>query len=216
MTVPFDAIRAIHNAFRTDIAAIDEAANAAAHGKGGLNPVIQRYKFLNDILVWHADGEEEFVFPAVEKVAPLISEPYEKDHRGLDSLYGRLDKNISAGDPIETARSTAALSFHLNIHLDKEEAHLYRVFNERIPIQEQGKIASGMSQKIPPDRFPQTVGWLFPLVGIDDRENLVRIWQQAMPAPVFTRAVGLIQTAISDDWGDLLQRVPELGSAGKS
>jgi hemerythrin-like domain-containing protein len=130
MAVPLDAIRAIHNAFRKDMIIMDEAANAAAHKQGNLDLVLKRYNFFNEVLVWHAVGEEKFVFTTMEKVAPLVSQPYEQDHRGLDSLFNRLDKAVGSNDPIEIARATAAFQFHLKIHLDKEEAHLYRIYNK--------------------------------------------------------------------------------------
>ena len=107
MAVPIDAIRAIHNAFRKDIAAIDAAAYTAAFGGGGLGQVMKRCAFFNEILVWHADGEEEAVFPALETVAPLVAEAYERDHRGLDSLFESLHKAINASDALATARVTA-------------------------------------------------------------------------------------------------------------
>ena len=68
MAVPLDAIRAIHNAFRKDLAAMDAAAYTAARGQAGLDLVLKRYPFFNEVLVWHASGEEEYVFPALEKL----------------------------------------------------------------------------------------------------------------------------------------------------
>ncbi|GAH09691.1 unnamed protein product, partial [marine sediment metagenome] len=118
MAVPLDAIRVIHNAFRKDMAAMDEAANTAAHGNGDLDLLLKRYIFFNEVLVWHAIGEEESVFPALEKVAPLVVEPYERDHRGLDSLFDRLNKAVVSDDSIEIARATAVFKFHLGIHLN--------------------------------------------------------------------------------------------------
>ena len=114
MAVPLDTIRAIHNAFRKDMAAIDAAAYTAARGGGGSGQVIKRYVFLNEVLVWHATGEEEAVFPALESVAPLVAEAYERDHRGLDSLFESLHKVVNASDALATARVTAALNFHLD------------------------------------------------------------------------------------------------------
>ena len=210
MAVPLDAIRAIHNAFRKDMAAIDAAAYEAARGHGGLGLVSKRYAFFNQALVWHADGEEEFVFPALEGVAPLVAEAYERDHRGLDSLYVSLHKAVSASDPLATARATAAFNFHLSIHLDKEEAHLYRIFNERVSLPNQGAIMGKMAQKIPQDRFPEVIGWLYPLLGHDDRENMTRIWRQSLPEPAFAGAIKLIRAAIGDDWAELTRRIPEL------
>ena len=50
MTVPLDAIRAIHNAFRKDLAAIDAAANKAAGGFGSLGLILKRHTFFNEVL----------------------------------------------------------------------------------------------------------------------------------------------------------------------
>jgi hemerythrin-like domain-containing protein len=210
MVVPLDAIRVIHNAFRKDMASIDAAANTAAQGRGNLDLVRKRYTFFNEILVWHAIGEEESVFPALEKVAPLVAEAYERDHRGLDSLFESLDKAVNVSDPLAIARITCSFEFHLSIHLNKEEAHLYRIFNERISLPNQGAIIGQMAQKIPQERFPEVVAWLYPLIGPDDRENMTRIWQQALPEPAFARVTKLIQAVVGNDWAELVRRIPEL------
>jgi hemerythrin-like domain-containing protein len=210
MAVPLDAIRAIHNAFRKDMAAMDEAANIAAHGRGNLDLVLNRYTFFNEVLVWHASGEEESVFPALEKVAPLVAEAYRRDHRGLDALFESLNKTVNTSDSLEIARVTAAFDFHLGIHLSKEEAHLYRIFDERVSLPNQGAIIGEMAQKTPQERFPEVVAWLYPLIGPNDRENMTRIWQQTLPGPAFARATELIRAAIGNDWTELTHRVPEL------
>jgi hypothetical protein len=210
MAVPLDAIRAIHNAFRKDLAAIDAAAYSAARGAGDPGGVVKRYVFFNEVLTWHASGEEEAVFPALESVAPLVAQAYELDHRGLDSLFESLHKAVKASDALATARVTAAFHFHLGIHLDKEEAHLYRIFNERVSLPDQGAIIARMSRKVPGERFPELVAWLYPLLGPDDREKMTRIWQQALPAPAFSGVIKLIQAAIGKDWEELARRIPKL------
>jgi hypothetical protein len=210
MVVPLDGIRAIHNAFRKDMAAIDAVVYRAAQGLGNLDQILNRYTFFNEILVWHARGEEEYVFPALEKVAPLVAEAYERDHRGLDSLFELLKRAVNASDTLAIARATAAFDFHLGIHLNKEEAHLYRIFDAKISPPDQGAIVGKMSQKIPQERFPEAVAWLYPLLGPDDRENMTRIWRQAIPEPYFAGVTKLIQTAIGNDWAELTRRIPGL------
>ncbi len=210
MTVPLDAIRAIHNAFRKDMTVIDTAAHIAARGRGSLDLVVKRYTFFNEVLVWHASGEEDSVFPALENVAPLVAEAYERDHRGLDLLFESLNKAVNASDTLAIARATAAFDFHLGIHLNKEDAHLYRIFNERVSMPNQGAIVGKMSQRIPQERFPEVVAWLYPLIGPDDREDMTRIWQQALPEPAFASVTKLIQAAIGNDWTELTRRIPEL------
>jgi hypothetical protein len=210
MTEPVDAIRAIHNAFRNDLMHIDAAALGSARGKRGPDGIIERFRFFNEILVWHAHGEELAVFPAVEKVAPLVAEAYEKDHRGLDAAFDALNRAYAAHDLLETARATAAFRFHLDIHLDKEDTHLYRIFRERIPMPDQGKALGIMSGTVPQDRFPEVIAWMFPLIGHDDRENMTRIWQMVMPPPVFAGVKEHIRTSVGSDWAELTRRIPTL------
>lgn len=210
MVEPVDAIRAFHNAFRKDLEHIDAAALNSAKGKKGLDATIGRYRFFNEILVWHAGGEEDAVFPAIETVAPLVAEAYLRDHRGLDMAFEELDTSYSARDPLKTARATAAFRFHLNIHLDKEDAHLYRIFRERISLPDQNKALGIMASNIPKERFAEVVAWLYPLIGHDDRENMTRIWQMVIPAPAFAGVKDLIKKSIGNDWAELTRRIPTL------
>ncbi|MFI5307067.1 MAG: hemerythrin domain-containing protein, partial [Polyangiales bacterium] len=106
MTSPIDAVMAIHNAFRRDMATIDAAALGAARGKPGLQAIVERFRFFNEVLDWHAHGEELAIFPALEEVAPSIAEAYVKDHRGLDAAFAALNDAVSARDALDTARAT--------------------------------------------------------------------------------------------------------------
>ena len=127
MTNPIDAIRAIHNAFRRDMTLIDAAALDAARGKPGLAATIERFRFFNEVLTQHADDEDSVMGPLLESVAPSVYAAYEQDHRGLDAAFAALSNAVSLRDPLETARATKAFKFHLDLHLDKEDAHMYRI-----------------------------------------------------------------------------------------
>ncbi len=210
MVEPVDGILAVHNAFRHDMERIDNAALEAARGREGLTATIERFRFLDDILDWHAKGEEMAIFPALEKVAPLVAEAYERDHRGLDVAFAELSDSYAAHDPLRIARAAAASRFHLTMHLDKEDAHLYRIFRERIPLPEQGMVMGKMSAYIPQDRFPDVVMWMMPLIRHQDRENITRIWQMVLPAPAFAGVREIIKKAIGSDWNELTRRIPTL------
>ena len=210
MAVPLDVIRAFHNAFRKDLKEIDLAAYSAARGQSGLDFVQKRYIIFNQVLVWHATGEEQFVFPAVEKVVPLVAEAYARDHRGLDTSFDRLDEAVKAGDPLDIARATGSFNFFSTFHLNKEEAHLYRIFNERVSLPDQWAIIGKMSQVPPRDRVPDVINWLFPLLGNDDRENMVRVFRQIMPETVVTETLRLVKLAVGDGWSELARRIPEI------
>ena len=162
------------------------------------------------MLVWHAKGEEAAVFPRIDTVAPLVAEAYLLDHHGLDAAFEELNTSYAARDLLKTARATAAFRFHMDMHLNKEDTHLYRIFREKIPLPEQGKALGSMAGMIPQERFSEVVMWLYPLIGNDDRENVTRTWQMLMPAPVFSGAKVLIRKAIGNDWAELTHRIPTL------
>jgi len=113
-----------------------------------------------EILEYHAQGEEAAVFPAVDKLTPLVARAYFLDHRELDKTVNGLETMRKAPDPLITARATAVLESHLRIHLDKEDAHLYPILRERTTESEQASIVGLMSKKVPPERFPALVRWV--------------------------------------------------------
>jgi hypothetical protein len=215
MVQPLDAVLVFHNAFRRDMTAIDTGALDSARGKPGLASTIERFRFFNEMLVWHAHGEELGVFPAVEAVAPSVAEAYERDHRGLDEAFDALSAAVSAHDALDTARACAAFKFHLDIHLGKEDAHLYRLVRERVSLPDQAKAVGIMAGSVPQDRFPEATRWLFPLLGNDDRETMMRIWQTMMPPPVFAQVKQLIQWTVGDDWAELTRRIPSLAETDR-
>jgi hypothetical protein len=194
------------------MAGIDAAALAAAGGKPGMEGTVERFRFFNEVLEWHAHGEELAMFPALEEVAPLVAEAYEKDHRGLDAAFDALSNAVSARDPLESARATAAFKFHLDIHLDKEDTHLYRIVRERVSVSDQGRALGVMAGEVPHDRFPEFVAWMFPLLSHDDRENMTRIWQMVMPPEAFPGAMQLVRQAIGDGFAELSRRIPDLAA----
>jgi len=210
MVGPIDGVLAIHNAFRADMAAIDAAALAAARGTPGLEATVERFRFFNEILSYHAHGEENGFFPMLEDVAPLVAEAYEMDHRGLDRAFDTLSNAVSVRDALETARATAAFKFHLDSHLAKEDAHLYRIIRERVSVSDQTKAVGIMSSTLPGSRVPEFTAWIYPLLGDDDRENFTRALQMLMPWEVFAPSIPLIHQATGDGFAELTRRIPEL------
>jgi hypothetical protein len=216
MAGPIDAVRALHNAFRCDIELIDAAALESARGKSGLETTVERFRFLNEVLEWHAHGEDAVICPLLGSVAPSVYETYERDHRALDAAFVALNQAVSVHDSLETARVTKAFKFHLDLHLDKEDAHLYRLIGERVSLPEQGQAVGLMASHAPQDRFPEVVAWMFPLLGTEDRVSMTRAWQMGMPHEGFAVATQLIEQTVGDDWPELARHIPELVGAQRT
>ena len=210
MESPIDVITAIHRAFRRDMSAIDDAAYVAAASDGNLAPAVERLRFFSEILKWHADGEDELVFPAMDKVAPLVAQAYLHDHHEFDTMTEGLAKITAASDALVAARETAALTAVLRIHLDKEDEHLYPILRERTSGEEQASIVREMARHVPPERVPEFIGWLYPLLEHDDREVFTAHLMAAVPEEVFAGVKQLIRGAIAEDWAELIRRIPTL------
>ncbi len=210
MSSPLDAVRTLHNAFRLDIFQIDDLALKTARTGGDFSPVFDRLHVIGEILDYHAKGEEAAVFPAVDNVAPLVAKAYLMDHRELDTMVSGLESMRNMPDPLATARATAVLGSHLRIHLDKEDAHLYPILRERTSNAEQAAIAGQMSKKVPAEKFPTMIQWLYPLLSLEDQTVITKVWQTAMPPQVFESIKPLIQKATPNSWIELTQKIPQL------
>jgi hemerythrin-like domain-containing protein len=212
MVSPIDGVFAIHNAFRADMAAIDAAAADAARGTPGLDATVERFVFFNEILSYHAEGEQQGVFPLVDTVAPDVSLAYAMDHQRLDDAFEGLSAAVTAHDAVETARATAAFKFHLDTHLAKEEAHLFRIIRERVPVEDQVTMVGTMSSQMPGSRIPDFTAWIYPLLGDDDRENFTRALAMLMPWEHFAPGIPQIREATGDGFAELVRRIPELAN----
>lgn len=210
MPGPVEIVRALHKAMRQDILQIDNSVLKIAHNGGDFAPVFDRLHILGEVLDYHARGEEAAVFPAVDKVAPLVATPYLMDHRELDNMVHGLGAIRKAPDPLTVARATAVLDSHLRIHLNKEDAYLYPILWERTTEIEQVTIGRLMSQKVPPDKFPLLIKWLFPLLDLDDQVTVTKGWISLMPPPVFATVKPLIEKAVAENWVELTRRIPEI------
>lgn len=212
MSSPIDIVLCFHNAFRKDIAQIDSSVLEIARSGGNLSPILNRLHSMNEILDYHAKGEEAAVFPAVDNVAPLVARAYLMDHRELDKMVESLEtmRLQKSPDPLLTTRATAVLNSHLRIHLGKEDAHLYQILREKTTLTQQVAIGGIMSSKIPPDRFPAAITWLMPLLDLNDQVTVTKGWMTLMPPRIFASVKPLIKKAVAQSWGAIAQRIPEL------
>ena len=211
MVAPLDVYPIIHNGFRRDLTEIDEAVYKVARHGGDLSPLIDRLYLVSQILDRHAQGEDEYIFPALDRVAPLLAPMFVDDHSEMDIMTDGLSKVVNAPDELAAARASAVLHSHVRIHLAKEEAYVFPVLAQRLDPEEQAQIVRQAVRKTPRQLVPQFVNWLFPLLNQQDRVTMTAHWKASMPEEVFLDRKSLIKgTLTSDDWSEVTRRVPGL------
>lgn len=94
MVAPLDVYPVIHNGFRRDLTEIDEAVYKVARHGGDLSPLIDRLYLVSQILDRHAQGEDEYIFPALDRVAPLLAPMFVDDHKEMDIMTDGLGKVV--------------------------------------------------------------------------------------------------------------------------
>lgn len=208
---PVDLILVAHDGLRHDLADIDASIVTASRQRGDVQQAVERLEFFTSVLAWHAKGEDDGIFPALERVAPDVANSYELDHRGLDLAADGLYRAIDTSDMLEIARATAVFKFHLDLHLHEEEVDLYPLFVDRLSGSDQTEAVRVFTDALPTDRFGDFVRWLFPLVGTSDRAKVVRVWQAAMPEAIFAGTMGLVRNVIGEEYADLAEDVPSIG-----
>jgi len=65
-------------------------------------------------------------------------------------------------------------------------------------------------KKVPPEKFPTLVQWLFPLLDLEDRVVVTKGWITLMPPQVFDGLKPLIRKVVAENWVELAQRIPQL------
>ena len=211
MVAPLDIITPIHNAFRKGLIDIDDSAYQIAKNGGDLSPVLERLTSYNEYLLYHADGEELAVFPAVDKIAPQVAKAFLMDHRELDVMTEGTAKVVGAANELDAARATASLWTHLRIHLDKEDAFLYPLLREGISEADQAPIVGTMATRTPHDAMPRVIGFLMSNMTKEERGTTNRVWMALMPEEVFAGVKELVKGSVtSADWSDLTKRIPEI------
>jgi len=201
MAEPLDAVMAFHNAFRRDIANIDAAALDLARGKTGFIKHLSASGFL--MKSWFGRSWRGACFLSHGwKLSHRWSPKHTRKITGSGLCIRALNAAVSHHDPLVIARAASAFKFHLDIHLEKEDTHLYRIVKERVPMPDQSKAIGIMAGNTPQNRFPEVVAWLYPLLDHNDRENMTRIWQMLMPPPHSTRQNSLSK-GNRNDWAEL-------------
>ncbi len=211
MTKPIDAITAIHNVARKAMTSFDQAALAMARGESGQEDAFKPLHLFDEIISWHAEGEELALFPLADSIESRLAEDYTRDHKEMVKAGQSLEAAVRAGDKLEAARVAAAFKLQLMVHTAKEDTHLYPLLTERIPEQELYRAVGESFGPIPKTRLPEVVNIAFMLMGNDDRENLLRVWQKVMSVTDFAAVRDLVRNAVGNDWSELTRRIPDLG-----
>lgn len=210
LTGPLTVVQSFHNVFRRGITEIDDLAFTAVASGGPMQPALTRLELYFKVIEIHARGENNWVFPVLEKFAPLVAYSYQADHDEIGELITTTAHWGPSTEPLVVARATAVMKAHMMLHMAKEEAQLYPLLEKHTSRDEQAYMVERIGAETPEEVFPDAVAFVFGLAAPEDRAVITRGWMEAFGADGFAYSLPLIQQAVGADWDDLVKRVPEL------
>jgi iron-sulfur cluster repair protein YtfE (RIC family) len=154
-TMPIWAIRFIHKALRRH-AEIVEVMCAEEPGFEETREIADRVAVLAKRMLAHTRGEEDVLFPAVDRHVPGASEPYRDDHREEMAILASLEAARSLLASAKSAdrdeyvvalqREAGRLSEHLHDHVRREHRKLLPVVEQHLDASEQIRIMKEMNR----------------------------------------------------------------------
>ena len=217
MTGPLAAISFIHGPMKRDLQEMAMEAHGLDEAHGSHGPTTdfvqlqQRYRLWCRVLEIHEDGEEQFLFPSIESVAPGTSAAYQEAHQRLAAALADVTVAMDEKDTHQVHRLLHRLERELNDHIDLEEKELLLLADEHIPQSEQAAIVGKMSALVPPDLLQEALAWMLRYQSLEEREGFLRMYQEVATPEDFGAVKAIAQQLLSEgEWSQLTERLPTL------
>ena len=181
--------RVIHGAVRRDLRRLEEALATVSPGDRARAQDLHRaFAFLRDQLVHHHHGEDEYVFPALQRlgVDTALLGDMEEEHELManaladaDAALGRFAQSGSADDLEQARHAVVGAREATERHLDHEERELEPLMLPHFESAE-WKAAEKKLRSQPPGVAGRFFAWVEDGMGEPERAY----YSSAVPAPV--------------------------------
>lgn len=169
--------------------------------------VASRVDAMVDLLVKHAQHEDDFVQPAIERELEALGEQIAVEHEVLE---GRMDDlRVWATDAVEATRAEQRQAVHrlyvelasftsaYLAHQDLEERLVMPALEAAIGIEQVVGIHGAIVGSIPPDELAASLAVMLPAMNVDDRSELLGGIQANAPAEAFEGIWGLATSVLA-------------------
>jgi iron-sulfur cluster repair protein YtfE (RIC family) len=184
-----------------------------------IDEIEERFEFLWNFIEEHNEGEEAFVFPALNELSCDISEPFVWDHNEeretfeetLD-LVRRVRSTKDATDMKALRSNLIGLRTSLHNHSRKEDQIIVPMIFEGIPPAMQGEILDKILSPKPPEQMMRELAWFMPPLTTDERADFFSVIKEGpkgkMPPEAFEMALDVVSKVIPPaEMDELRERV---------
>ncbi len=199
---PIRAINYPHKAIRCELNNLVDLAESATIDTN-FNEMEQRVSLLSDFVGFHAEAEEDYVYPALNDLHENIADSYSWDHKVDEEYFGNIKLTLQklraggqAEDLVNLRRNVIALRTLLHAHSKKEDDLLIPIIDTEISPPDQGAMLGKISSKIPPEFMKSSIPFLFGNLTTDERVDYLGIMRNGMPPENFDMMMGWLGEAL--------------------
>jgi hypothetical protein len=194
--VALDLYKDIHKGIRSELFAITlEAGRTDATDRAGRRRLAERVAGVVDLLVTHAEHEDEAIQPSLEAHLPDLAAQVELDHLTLEARLH--DLGGWAMEVVEAPSAAARERLHALYvelasftgaylaHQDVEERQIMPALMDAVGFDAVLAMHQAIVGSIPPEQMAASLAIMLPSMDVDDRAELLGGMRAGAPAEVF-------------------------------
>jgi hypothetical protein len=216
-TVTFDIYRNIHKGIRAGLFSVTQAAGAVdPHDATAVGAVAGRWSDMVALLVAHAEHEDGFVQPVIERFNPAYAAEIAEAHPRLEGQMAELE--VLADRAAESCPEQARILTHrlyLGLasftaeylqHQEFEEFEVMVMLSQHLSFEELLAVDNAIVASIEPDMMAKCAALMLPAMNIEDQVDLFEGARLGVPPEVFQGMLMLAQAALAQDDYEALAR----------
>jgi hypothetical protein len=217
--VTLDLYRDIHKAIRAELFALTcDAGRIDPGNQLDRIAIAQHVHSTVELLVAHAEHEDEAIEPVLEVELPQLAEQVADDHIRLEArlvdLQAMADEAVDVADP--SARGAmhrlyvelASFTGDYLAHQDLEERQIMPALESAVGVERVVAIHGAILANIPPEEMAKSLAVMLPAMNVEDRTELLNGMRESAPPEAFEGVWGLAGSVLAPaDHAALAQRL---------
>jgi iron-sulfur cluster repair protein YtfE (RIC family) len=213
--VTFDLYRNIHKGIRNGLFTVTlEVGRVDPHDTEAVRAVASRWTDMVTVLVAHAEHEDEFVQPAIERFSPEDAAEIAETHPRLEAQMAELEVLADrAADACPEQVRLLTHRFYLGLasftaeylqHQEFEEFEVMVMLSQHLPFDEIVAIDNAIVASIEPDMMARSAALMLPAMNIEDQTELYEGARAGVPPEVFQGMLMLADAVLEPARAQLL------------
>jgi hypothetical protein len=209
-TVTFDIYRDIHKGIRNGLFSVTLAAGEVdPEDQVAIQALAQRWTDLVGVLVAHAEHEDAFVQPAIERFAPAYAAEIAEVHPRLEAQMAELEVLADrATDACPDQVRMLTHRFYLGLasftaeylqHQEFEEFEVMVMLSQHLTFDELLAIDNAIVASIEPDMMAKSAALMLPAMNIADQTELFEGARLGVPPEVFQGILMLAESVLEPE-----------------